>query len=596
MESAAHEVTRHTDELRRLARCLAKDDAAEADLLQDTWVAALTARPRRIDRMGAWLRQVMRNELRAGIRRERRRRAREQQTPHDTQAPSLDDDLVHTELVLAMLQAVDALAEPYRAVVRARFFADRTPTEIAVEGGTPPATVRWQLHEGLRRIREGLDARYGDRRHWHGGALAIGAWPADRVAKTTMMTRLVAMKWIAGLSIAGGAATIVAVQWPVAAAADPTDEDAVIAAAPMIAKASHDVADIRDARAAASTQQDDDAPHPPEDPQMPCEGCRHHGDAPPRMWMLEQPDVAAALAACEQHVPGDTPPGRFEIAVTVRGTAQGNAIEDVDVTRGRKLPCVDADAVLEDADEPDVVRFDAVAACIERTLAPTFADALADGEVHAIDVVVGDPDRPARPQGPPLPEPSAAIAGVDPEDAIAKLDLLPRGGEDARVSIVECGGYDCSYCNRARATTDELADRYGDEIALHYLQMPLDMHPGGELTARAAVAAGLQGKFWQMHDALFDDPKLRTEASIVAHAVALGMDGDRFARDLAAPSTAQAVADQRGVCMNAGAQGTPAFFIDGDLVVGSQEIEAFTSVIDDALQKQSGAKRRNGGD
>jgi 2-hydroxychromene-2-carboxylate isomerase len=326
----------------------------------------------------------------------------------------------------------------------------------------------------------------------------------------------------------------------------------------------------------------------PHEPGMPCAGCQHHDGEPHRMMMQDNADIAAALAACEHLVPEDAGDGRFEIEVTVRGQADGlgNAIEGVAVTRGRKLPCVDADAALEDADEPDVARFDAVAACIEQSLAPTFVDALPDGTTQAMLEVLRDDARAPKSDAPPLPKASAAIDGVDPQESIEHFDLAGRGKADAPVSIVECGGYDCSYCNRARQTTDELADRYGDAIALHYLQMPLGMHPTGELTARAAVAAGLQGKFWAMHDALFDDATLRNEAGIVARAVELGMDGERFARDLAAASTAQAVADQRQVCMAAGAEGTPAFFINGDLVTGAQDISAFMSIIDDELAER----------
>lgn len=585
--SGTHDVVTHATELRVLARCLAREDAA--DLLQDTWVAALGARtrPRRV---GAWLRQVMRNEHRAGIRSSRRRRDREEHTPHDTHVSAMDDDLVHTELVLAMLSAVEALAEPYRGVVQARFLAGRTPTEIALDSGSPPATVRWQLHEGLRRIRERLDERYGDRRHWHGGALAIGAWPIDTATNTTMITRLAAMKWFAGLAIVGGSATIVAAQWPSEAAADSpsttraTNDDAVLSTRSAAAPAQN----VPTSPAIRAVQADvaDDAPAPTEPAGPGCAGCEHGDGEPHRMMMKDNADLASALAACEHLVPNDAGEGRFEIEVTVRGQADalGNAIEGVSVTRGRKLPCVDADAALEDADEDDFVRFDAVAQCMQRSLATTFVEPVADGAMHTMVEVLRDDTR--TPDTSPLPSASSAIDGVDPREAIDHFDLAPRGKPDAPVSIVECGGYDCSYCNRARPTMDELSDRYGDAIALHYLQMPLDMQPGGNLTARAAVAAGLQGKFWEMHDALFDDAKLRSEAGIIARAVELGMDGERFARDLAAESTAQAVADQRGVCMAAGAEGTPAFFINGDLVTGAQDISAFTTVIDDELAAQ----------
>lgn len=570
----------HTDELRALAWCLARDDGA--DLVQDTWVAALQARARPRS-VGAWLRQVMRNEHRGALRSERRRRARELSVPHESVARGPDDEAMHTELVLAMHEAVDALGEPYRAVVHARFFVGRSPAEIAIDRGTPPATIRWQLHEGIRRIREGLDARYGDRRHWHGGALAIGAWPRTRAAELTTMTRLhlpLALKWLAGLSIAGGTVAVAVAQGsaPAAAHRDATPPaermfEAAPAALPQAAVF---------ARAEASAVARPREPDAPDDGA--CDGsCELPDGAAMQTVLSDDSALEAALAACEHLVPSGAREGRFEVEVLVEGGGDHNTILGASVTRGRKLPCIDPDAGFDEPDGPDVVHFDPVSACVQEHLGADFVESLPQGERRAMVAVLRDPTLAARAPGPALPEPSAAIAKVDPAGAVAHFGLAGRGPADAKVSIVECGGYDCSFCNRARETIDELQARYGKALSLHFLQMPLDMHPTGELTSRAAVAAGLQGKFWEMHEALFDNETARTEVAIVEQARALGLDADRFARDLADPATAQAVADQRGVCMDAGARGTPSFFINGDLLVGSQAIEAFVEIIDDEL-------------
>lgn len=84
-------------------------------------------------------------------------------------------------------------------------------------------------------------------------------------------------------------------------------------------------------------------------------------------------------------------------------------------------------------------------------------------------------------------------------------------------------------------------------------------------------------------DVLPVDDRIPRSRAIVEQARALGLDADRFARDLVDPATAQAVADQRGVCMDAGARGTPSFFINGDLLLGSQAIQAFKEIIEDEL-------------
>ncbi len=575
----------HTDELRALAWCLARDDGA--DLVQDTWVAALQARTRPRS-VGVWLRQVMRNEYRGALRTSRRRRARELAVPSDAVVAGPDDEAMHTELVLAMHEAVDALGEPYRAVVHARFFVGRSPAEIAIDRGTPPATVRWQLHEGLRRIREGLDARYGDRRHWHGGALAIGAWPRTRAAETTTMTQFhlpLALKWLAGLSIASGAVAVAVAQGSAPAAAQtPAHRDPAPPAERVFEAAPAAVLP----QAAVFARAEDPASAEARDPDAPDDGaCDGSCELPPgaaiQTVVPDDDALEAALAACEHLVPSGARSGRYEVEVLVEGGADHNTILGASVTRGRKLPCIDPDAGFDEPDGPDVVHFDPVSACVQEHLAADFVESLPAGERRAMVAVLRDPTLVARPPGPALPKPSSAIEKVDPAGAIAHFGLAGRGPADAKVSIVECGGYDCSFCNRARETIDELQARYGKALSLHFLQMPLDMHPTAELTSRAAVAAGLQGKFWEMHEALFDDKHVRTEAAIVEQARALGLDADRFARDLADPATAQAVADQRGVCMDAGARGTPSFFINGDLLVGSQAIDAFTDIIDDEL-------------
>lgn len=576
-----HEVTEHgagamlgfADELRALAGCLARDDGS--DLVQDTWVAALAARARP-RRLGPWLRQVMRNELRGQLRSRRRRRARELEVPHETFARGPDEQVVEAELVVAMHEAVDALADPYRAVVRARFFDGRTPTEIALEVGSPPATVRWQLHEGLRRIREGLDARYGDRRRWQ---WAIGAWPIQRAAQVSTMTRFAAFEWFAGLSLATGAAALAIAQWPAPAAAQP-QPDAPAARAPttLVAAASEAPSWSPSERAAPVVAADE-----------PCEAEPAATEPPFRAVLSDGDELSATFASCEHLVPADARDGRFELEVMVRGGPEdlGNTITGVSVTRGRKVPCVDPDADFDQPDGPDVVHFRAVAECIEHSLPASFVEPLPDGESRAMVEILRDPTLAARRSAPALPEPTDAARSVDPEQAIAHFGLVGTA-QGAPVSIVECGGYDCSFCRRARATMAALAERYGGQVSLHFLQMPLDMHPTGELAARAALAAGRQGRYWAMHEALFDDGGLRTEAGLVDLAESVGIDPDRFARDLADPELAQQVADQREVCTAAGARGTPSFFINGDLLVGSQAIEAFTEIIDDELAAAGG--------
>lgn len=584
MRDEATGLTAHTDDLRALAWCLARNDGAD-DLVQDTFVTALRSPPPRADRVRAWLRQVMRNELRMRVRRERRRHERERHVVMDQCAPALDELAAHEELVAAMHEAMTTLSDPYRSVLQARFFHGQAPSEISRVVGCPPATVRWQIHEGLRRIREQLDERYGNRQRWCGGAVALAAWPgreAPRAAGVTTMGKFAILKWTLGTAAAGGALAVAITQSSAAshgdaAASAPSSATALVADAAVAANA----AATTDRTASDAAPPRHDAPEPsPGDDGNSCDGQCDPG-VPMRMSLSDDTQLAAVFAQCQAQVPGTRRDERYELSIHVAGGDEGNRITGVDVTQGRKLPCVDPDADFDEIDDPDAEHFPLLEACVAKALDHAFVEAVPTGEQRIVDAVIGDTQHAAKlaDRGTwALPAPSAA-GKREPEQAVA------ANGERSKapVSIIECGGYDCSFCRKAQDTVDELVTRYGDKLSLHFLQFPLDMHATAELTARAAVAARQQGGFWAMHEALFDHPEARTLAAILELARAQGLDVKRFEADMRADATGQLVADEREVCMHAGAQGTPAFFINGDLVVGSQALDAFRDVIDDEL-------------
>ena len=585
-----------TDDLRRLAWCLAREDGGD-DLVQDTLVAALSSDPPRPDRVRAWLRQVMRNELRMRVRRDRRRHARERAAVVDAEVPSLDDVATHAELVDALHDALDGLADPYRAVLRARFLHGRAPAEISRELGAAPATVRWQIHEGLRRIRHRLDERYGDRQRWCGGAVALAAWPGHDVPRATgatMMTKLALMQWMIG---GGVAASGLALAIGYAPAREGSSTATAATAATNTAQAEvQPPSPTTNEPLAVSAFVGADAVE--STPQGGADGaCDGECDAPQSTRSFTSPmsddcPLARLFAACEHLVPEDQRDGRFEIRLEIAGGPPelGNSITGATVTRGRKIPCLDPDAGFDEVDGPDVIHFAAVAECIEHSAEPDLIEPLPEGEQRGLVVVLGDEtlDRQRAQQDDwKLPAPSAKTSTLDPEQAIAALSVPQlwqhTTDEVAPVSVIECGGYDCTFCQRARKTLAQLEEQYGDAISLHFLQLPLPMHPTAALAARAAIAADAQGRLAPMHEALFDHPEARSVDALVELARAQGLDAERFREDLLSDATAQTVADEADVCQRAGAHGTPSFFINGDLLVGSQAIEAFREVIDDEL-------------
>lgn len=158
------------------------------------------------------------------------------------------------------------------------------------------------------------------------------------------------------------------------------------------------------------------------------------------------------------------------------------------------------------------------------------------------------------------------------------LPVRAEGGAPVR-TVVACADYDCEFCDKARVTLDQVLDEYPD-LQLAWMQFPLHDHPSALIGARAAMAAHAQGKFWEMHELLFDRPGRRGEEDVRAFAKELELDLERFERDFAAASTLEAIESQKASCTAAGAMGTPSFFFGDTVMVGAQPIEAFRALLD----------------
>jgi RNA polymerase sigma-70 factor (ECF subfamily) len=159
--------------LRGLARTLARDSDEAEDLVQESWIAAWRRQPDADRPMRAWLTKVVRDVAGMKRRSERRRAAREV-VAEDAPAPAAPDELLeqmrlHRRLVDLVLE----LDEPYRSTVIAHFVEGRTSASIARSLGIPAGTVRKRLWEALSRLRAGLDAGAGGRRHWAPAVLAF---------------------------------------------------------------------------------------------------------------------------------------------------------------------------------------------------------------------------------------------------------------------------------------------------------------------------------------------------------------------------------------------------------------------------------------
>jgi protein-disulfide isomerase len=178
-----------------------------------------------------------------------------------------------------------------------------------------------------------------------------------------------------------------------------------------------------------------------------------------------------------------------------------------------------------------------------------------------------------------------------PAEALKLIDVAGapvRGNPDAKVTIVEYGDFQCPYCLRSRPTLEKILQTYPKDVKLIYKHFPLSFHREAMNAHRAALAAGEQGKFWEMHDAIFAKPRDLAPETMRDHAGKLGLDVAKFDADYKSEAVAKKIAADQEEGRKALVRGTPAFFVNGKMISGAQPFEAFQREIDAALGKQTG--------
>ena len=198
-----------------------------------------------------------------------------------------------------------------------------------------------------------------------------------------------------------------------------------------------------------------------------------------------------------------------------------------------------------------------------------------------------------------LPESVRArqIAGTTEDIADLSDDVDPardhiRGGEDAPVTLVEYGDYECPYCGQAEVVVRELLVSFGDDLRYVWRHLPLnDVHPRAQLAAEAAEAAGAQGAFWEMHDRLLDHQDALTPGDLGSHGEALGLDIDRFWDELRRRRYAGRVEEDVASADASGVAGTPSFFINGKRHRGAYDVDTLTAAVRAARARAVSVRR-----
>jgi protein-disulfide isomerase len=164
-----------------------------------------------------------------------------------------------------------------------------------------------------------------------------------------------------------------------------------------------------------------------------------------------------------------------------------------------------------------------------------------------------------------------------------------QGSPRASVTLLEYGDYECPYCGAAYPIVKEVQKRMGGELRFVFRNFPLaNMHPHATLAAEAAEAVGALGKFWEMHDLLYEHQAALNEPDLVGYARKLGFDQERFTKELRRPVYDERVREDFASGVRSGVNGTPTFYINGIRHNGSYELRELLEAIEHSRQSAAG--------
>jgi len=163
-----------------------------------------------------------------------------------------------------------------------------------------------------------------------------------------------------------------------------------------------------------------------------------------------------------------------------------------------------------------------------------------------------------------------------------------KGPEDAKVTVVEFSDFQCPYCSRGMETMYQVAAAYPKDVKIVFKHLPLGFHKEAKPAARASMAAHEQGKFWEMHDALFKNQKGLSDAKYHEIAKSIGLDVEKFKADYASGKYDAQIDKDVKIANDNGIRGTPGFFVNGVQVRGARPLPYFKNLVDRWL-KEGGA-------
>jgi protein-disulfide isomerase len=183
------------------------------------------------------------------------------------------------------------------------------------------------------------------------------------------------------------------------------------------------------------------------------------------------------------------------------------------------------------------------------------------------------------------PQPKQPTVDVNKVHNIPVGSSAVKGEKNAPVTIVEFSDFQCPYCAKVQPTLREVLKAYPKEVKLVYKDFPLSFHKQAKNAAKAARSAGEQGKYWEMHDLIFEKYNQLTDDSFKGFAEQLELDTARFMADFNSTKYDKLIQEDMSLGQKVGVRGTPTLFLNGKRM-SRRSFNDFKEAIDESLKKK----------
>lgn len=186
-----------------------------------------------------------------------------------------------------------------------------------------------------------------------------------------------------------------------------------------------------------------------------------------------------------------------------------------------------------------------------------------------------------------VPSSSATPDGAPVDIVISQTDHV-RGAKDGKLTLVEFGDFQCPACGAYEPIVRQVLADNKDTLKISFRHFPLtQIHRNALLAAKASEAAALQGKFWEMHDIIYDkqdewSESLTARSNFSTYATTLGLDTKKFLADIDSKAIEEKILAEYKEGVKLGVQGTPTFFLNGKKLENVGTLEAFNKAVKDA--------------